>query len=1751
MTDSSITIDVVAAAVLSYPMAHNRVPVISRIAVDAPETTALAATLSLEIRDAHGTLGKPQEHLVDLDGDDTLVLTDVGLVADPAAMLQVEENRPASIHVALIDDGRTLATHETPIELLAAQHWQAAPPLLALEMLAAFVMPNHPSVTQLISEASDILHRNTGSPSIQGYQADSERVDAIVQAVYEAMQARQIRYAEPPASWSATGQKIRTPGDVLDGRVGTCLDTVVVMAAALEQAGIRPLLWVVDGHAFLGYWRDEMALDGAAQTDVADVANLVDLGVIRLVETTMLTVGEQPTPFDHTHRPPAAAYLTGDLHSVIGVTDIRQARLAGILPLPARTRDDDGAVTVVEYHPAAHSALVQAAEPTMLTGDDAPAGPTAPLRVQGWKNALLDLSLRNRLIHFTERSGIELTVPDGYLSSTRDLLHAGKAIQLLPSDQFDQIHRERGVVSGGGLPPELLGDLLTRKRSVYTDVGADGYVTRMRNLAYRARTIVEETGANNLFLALGSLVWSHEGRDLRSPLVLLPVRLVGRSRRTAYRIELDEAGGSTPNYCLLEKLRQLHGLEVPALAGPARLQPGSDLGRVFDELRTALAETRLPFRVEPTAHLAILQFSKFRLWKDLDEHWHELCRNPLVEHLVHTPNEPFADPVDVDLTDVDLDELAARCPVPADASQLEAVAAAVAGRTFILEGPPGTGKSQTITNLLARAVAQGKRVLFMAEKRAALDVVRDRLEKVGMAPLSLDLHDKNSTPGTVRAQIRRALDHAVQVDREGLEARESELRSARGRLSRYAQQLHEANGAGLSLYSARARLLAIGDDVPTLDVPPELLGASSAETVAELRTLLADLPDVADPARPGPQHPWAFIDTPAAGDDHVDRIRQAVLEFDDALDDVPRTGPLSDVLGAARSVDDLVVLDELGSDDDAPLTVLDQVGTPSWEAAVAEAGQRLASFVATAHPGMETTTPDVLDLPLAEIQARAEAAASAGLFSRRKRLAAVGNELIPTLRAGAEVKPKSVRQLTRDLVQLRHGVDGLAAQVRAVPGMTLPASWNPLTEAGRAAVDARVRRLRWAASQIAPAGAHPTHPAADGETEEFSHALRRFLSATPPAASDLSVISRLRAAAERLAQACAIDREHLERWAGADGFVSRWRQTRDGRGVSPSSDMRELRRWLALLDHVEPLRTAGLSEARRDLLTGAVDVDDAARALERGIAEASVHERRAATGLADFAPQVHERSISRFTTASAAVRNELSTAIPAQVIDERPFDVATGAERVGALQRELARQRGGLRVRELIEEFGDLITQAMPCVLVSPDSLARFFPPESALFDLVVFDEASQIRVADAVGAMGRAGSVVVVGDSKQMPPTSFGEPVTADDWAGAPSAPSAYDGADDLEAGVEDEESILSECVQARVPRQWLSWHYRSQDESLIAFSNRQYYEGRLSTFPAPTAMGDDDRGVSLVRVDGHFQRSSRRGAGNGPLRTNPIEAEAVVAEIARRFGESPDAVPSIGVVTFNHQQRGYIESLLRDHEDERLADALDGADHEEGLFVKNLENVQGDERDVVLFSTAFSPDARGVLPLNFGPLNRVGGERRLNVAITRARRRVIVFSSFDPAQLRAEETSSVGIRHLRSYLELAARGTGMLPADGRRVSARDRHAEEIAARVREHGFTVATDVGLSDFKVDLTISSGDDGSHRSLLAVLLDGPAWAARRTVGDRDGLPTEVLTRLLRWPAVERVWLPEWLDRPDDVVDRLVRTATAAEASEHYA
>ena len=412
---------------------------------------------------------------------------------------------------------------------------------------------------------------------------------------------------------------------------------------------------------------------------------------------------------------------------------------------------------------------------------------------------------------------------------------------------------------------------------------------------------------------------------------------------------------------------------------------------------------------------------------------------------------------------------------------------------------------------------------------------------------------------------------------------------------------------------------------------------------------------------------------------------------------------------------------------------------------------------------------------------------------------------------------------------------------------------------------------------------------------------------------------------------------------------------------------------------------------------------------------------------------------------------------------------------------------------------------------MSPLSVAQYLPANAPLFDLVIFDEASQIAPWDAVGAIARGRQLIVAGDPKQMPPTSFFN-------RGA--------GADDDSDISDDQESLLDECLGAALPRHRLTWHYRSLHESLISFSNHRYYEGDLLTFPAPVTR---DSAVSLKRVAGSWSR--------GKSRTNQIEAEAIVKEVVRRLTDTTLAdaeghSPSIAVITLNAEQQKLIEDLLDKARAKNPAlEPFFAEDAAEPVVIKNLETVQGDERDIVLLGIGYGPETPDApsMPMNFGPLNRAGGWRRLNVALTRARREMLVYTSFPSNLIDLNRTSSEALKDLRHFLEFAEQGPRAL---GKAVAGslggyESPFEQAVAEGLRTKGWNLVPQVGVSRYRIDLGIVHPDHPGDY-LAGVECDGAMYHSAATARDRDKVRESVL-RQLGWELV-RVWSTDWwIDR----------------------
>jgi hypothetical protein len=507
--------------------------------------------------------------------------------------------------------------------------------------------------------------------------------------------------------------------------------------------------------------------------------------------------------------------------------------------------------------------------------------------------------------------------------------------------------------------------------------------------------------------------------------------------------------------------------------------------------------------------------------------------------------------------------------------------------------------------------------------------------------------------------------------------------------------------------------------------------------------------------------------------------------------------------------------------------------------------------------------------------------------------------------------------------------------------------------------------------------------------------------------------------------------------------------------------------------------------------------------------------------LREFRGRHHEQLIEEFREVDRKLVLFSSNRVIEECNSRRPQHVVpAGDSEIAVLMREAHKQRRHLPIRQLTEKIPNLLLRLKPCLMMSPISVSQFLNPERLRFDLVIFDEASQICPEDAVGSIYRGTQLIVAGDNKQLPPTAFFHQAMTEeyDWEDLP----------DEEFAVFD--SILDECSSIGLPAKMLHWHYRSKHESLIAFSNRQFYETRLITFPSIWAK-HENLGVKFVHVpDGVYDRGGRR--------DNRREA-AVVADLTfDHFRHYPDK--TLGVVSFSISQMTAIDDEIEQRRRSQPEfERFFKDDRLEGFFVKNLENVQGDERDVMIFSVGYGYDQQHRMTMNFGPLNKPGGERRLNVAVTRAREKVILVSSVKAADIDLGATQAPGVLQLHRYMDYAERGEVALaityPLGGGEPES-DLEIE-VANEIRRLGLDVVHQVGCSGYRIDLGVLDPVEPG-RFLLGVECDGATYHSAYTARDRDRLRQQVLEELGWCRRIHRVWSPDWTLKRGTEIERLM-------------
>ena len=1128
---------------LSYPMAFNKViRPFDKIVVTNSGTSDLRGHITVVIRAHDRDLSTQSTKYVPIDtGKNEFLFEDFNVELRPAAML-TESAEDAEIAVAILVDDQLVVANKRTIDVLGSRQWLYKPSHAEATglLLTTFVTPHDPVLDTVLAKAQPHLAKLDKAAQWDGYQQDKpEVIDAQVNAIVSALQEMNITYMNPPTSWDQEGQKLRTAtqmvGDV-DQRAATCLDSTILLASILERIDIAPILFVVNGHAFVGYWRLEEGAfpNGPVEQNVDTVFAYIQADQMRLVETTMVCTSqleESATSWELIQKFPVNKRFINEPEGFIAGIDVRYARRATkIRPIPVAANGSDGKAVVIEYvAPESGTSIFNIQrEPGKGRVRDRS---NEPYRVTQWKNKLLDLSLRNRLLNLTPSARIQLAMPESGIAILEDVVNSGKQIKLRAYD----IAKDglRNINAFSEYKEDAVLDLFAKNGELLTDLTGETYQAKLRNIAAKARVIEEETGSNNLFLTFGSLKWTVNNRQVSSPLVLVPIRLTSTGKQTSFTFTLDDAGESTPNFCLLEKFKQeTDGKEIEALKNPPRDESGLDLSAIIQETRETLLKINPEWRVEPSVGISILNFGKFRLWKDLDESWENFAESPLVKHLIETPTHPYEDAESSDEIP-DLDAIASTSPIQADGSQVVAIGKALSGQTFVLEGPPGTGKSQTITNILSKAIQEGKRILFVAAKGEALNVVKDRLASVGLSQFVFDLHAKDSKLSQARAHVAMAMKIAPNFNENEYRKSVTEATDSANVLARYAANLHSKNAAGFSLYSAESASL-VKSDLDPMDVSYAFLKKASKEVIEDILIELRKVPIAVGGTLLSPDAGWRFISTPIDRAS-AERIVELEAKISKTFDKISASVGLGATIASLNSVEAFDLLAKLLNSPEINVDELEKANTPQWAEEVKNVLNEIKKFNSTPKLAMGFFGPQILVEPTAALFDESKMVDFAGFFKRFGLRKALRLKLAPYVIPGTKIANKQLTLVLENLNTVAAEAIALKQSLENLPTVEVPESWNPLIEDDvekiRSDIEWRKQIIDW----IWPSSSESLFPA-QGVLEALKNSARID-------ASVKSAIVETPADLTEFLTLCGVDAEGFNDWMSDSGLITRWQST--------------------------------------------------------------------------------------------------------------------------------------------------------------------------------------------------------------------------------------------------------------------------------------------------------------------------------------------------------------------------------------------------------------------------------------------------------------------------------------------------------------------------------------------------------------------------------------------------------------------------------
>lgn len=1314
-------------------------------------------------------------------------------------------------------------------------------------------------------------------------------------------------------------------------------------------------------------------------------------------------------------------------------------------------------------------------------------------KLESSRKELLDLSLWNPLLNYkiTKTKGIKIveeksdSIFDIFVRQNKSMSFSFlKENEILLTEKNDKTISKR------------VND--TKLNTNYSEKELD---KRLLNTYYAANSSIEEQGVNILYLTLGVLNWLEDDNSeeqRKAPLILIPVKLERDNASDKYKLSYttEEIGS---NLSLEAKLKNDFNLNLPKFPDVEDL----DVYKYFEEIAKIIESKERWSISKDSIELGFFSFGKFMIYNDLDNSkWPEHKKPINNEILIQLFETGFKDEsltrsddnifIDIHTNADELFQV-----VDADSSQILAILAANEGKHLIIQGPPGTGKSQTITNIIANAIGSGKKVLFVAEKMAALKVVKRRLDSLNIGDSCLELHSHKANKKDLHAELKRV----IELGKPNIELSEHklvQLSNSRNELNEYCFQVNKLiKKSGLTPQMIYGKILKLKDEINLEELPKINIvdidnwsKSNFEDAVSFAERIEGKLKEIGIPN----QNPFWGSELTLILFTEENQIK---LELKNTL------SIIDNLTEYVKQIQIQLIID-FNILNLSPIELIEFIETFTLKPNLSDVNINSEAFSSN----IDTLNNCIqIGLKINSLKTKYNQQVSNEIWGIQS-TNQIKNELInngkkwykfllPSFNKKlkyikSHISSQELKSINKIIYLLNdiQEFQSLEYELKKCEQLLLNAfnnnydgintNWQNIIEITKFINNVILKTKL---------GIYPKTILNKLDNITFRKDILdplkdKFVIYNN---TQTELFNKLKINIElnkrlNFNKTPIIDQKNL---------LQNWQNN--------FQELNNIISWNALKQTAHTQQIGYLTDISEKWDNSKFNLKQLVKytwyeyLLEYSFKQSQL--------LINFESTNHDEISKKFKELDLLKFNYNKALVSLKHWENIPKNNAGG--QVNILKTEFNKKSRHKPIRKLISEAGLAIQAIKPVFMMSPLSIANFIPPDSIDFDIVIFDEASQVKPVDALGAILRSKQVIVVGDSKQLPPTSFFDSLSRE--------------IDEDVNITSDIESILGMFDSKGVAPKMLRWHYRSKHESLITFSNYEFYDNKLVIFPSPTKK--DNVGLKFnYLANTYYDR--------GNTRTNQLEAE-IVADAVMNHAKNNSHL-TLGVAAFSVAQRqAIIDAVeIRRKNNPELEDFF-RSHVDEPFFIKNLENVQGDERDVIFISIGYGKTKDGYLSMSFGPLNNDGGEKRLNVLITRAKLKCEVFTNIKSSDIDLNRTNSLGIISLKRFLHYAEYGILDIPiVTGKEA---DSPFEEMVANaLRKYGYIVKHQIGSNGFFIDLAIEDKNNPGNY-ILGIECDGASYHSSRSARDRDRLRQQVLEGI-GW-RLHRIWSTDWFKNPD--------------------